>query len=94
MQQTIDPDTPLRPLTGLQKLTIAFGSVAMGAGMTSPDARTVDFPGGDQDRICSISAREPAAPLPATATPRVSRTIRFVASTARVGRSSNCTPTR
>lgn len=34
MQQTIDPDTPLRPLTGLQKLTIAFGSVAMGAGMT------------------------------------------------------------
>ena len=34
MQQTKDPDTPLRPLTGLQKLTIAFGSVAMGAGMT------------------------------------------------------------
>ncbi|MEQ8559025.1 MAG: MFS transporter [Henriciella sp.] len=27
-------DVPLRPLTGLQKITIAFGSVAMGAGMT------------------------------------------------------------
>ncbi|WP_300376376.1 MFS transporter [Henriciella sp.] len=27
-------DAPLRPLSGLQKLAIAFGSVAMGAGMT------------------------------------------------------------
>lgn len=31
---TISHDTPLRPLTTLQKTAIAFGSVAMGAGMT------------------------------------------------------------
>ena len=32
--QTADMDVPLRPLSALQKTTIAFGSVAMGAGMT------------------------------------------------------------
>ncbi|WP_084417955.1 MFS transporter [Henriciella litoralis] len=34
MQQTADTEQPLRPLSGLQKIAIAFGSVAMGAGMT------------------------------------------------------------
>lgn len=34
MTETIDPDTPLLPLSGFQKLMIALGMVSMGAGMT------------------------------------------------------------
>ncbi|MDJ0920932.1 MAG: MFS transporter [Henriciella sp.] len=65
-----DLDTPLRPLTGVQKTMIALGSVAMGAGMTinfvvvAPLARTAGLAPIQVAGILTLSAAIYALMIP------------------------------